>query len=108
MEVLDFLKEYDRMCKSYKNCEDCPMCDEEPCPAIYKEKAKKIIQFVEQWSKDHPQKTRKQDFFEKHPDANTFENGFPSVCCCELGYCQECKGMEITCVDCWNTPMEDK
>lgn len=52
------------------------------------------IKFVEEWSVAHPQKTRKDDFFEKHPNAVKGKNGNPDLCCIHLGYCKECEHPE--------------
>lgn len=63
------------------------------------------VAFVEQWSKEHPQKTRMQDFLEKFPNALlTGKNETPTACCKHLGYIQECQ--QGTCVDCWNQPVD--
>ena len=105
MDALMFFRELNRMCRFYKGCDGCPFCDEECCPTIIGEKADEIVQFVERWSKDHPQKTRLQDFWEKYPNANLDEHGFPDFCCAKLGYVCNCG--ETTCEECWNMPVEE-
>lgn len=62
------------------------------------------VAFVEQWSKEHPKKTRMQDFLEKFPKAlmNNWGKGeHPKVCCLEVGYTNKCP-MCKDCLDCWN------
>lgn len=68
--------------------------------------SKGIVQFVEQWSKDHPQKTRKKDFLERYPNAPIEVDGTPKACCENLGYCKDCNA-EVDCINCWNTVMEE-
>lgn len=62
---------------------------------------------VEQWSKDHPLRTRLQDFLEKYPDAELYDDGIPQVCCQLLGYCKTCVGEKGVCKNCWNMLVED-
>lgn len=68
--------------------------------------SKGIVEFVEQWSKDHPQKTRKKDFLERYPNAPIEVDGTPKACCENLGYCKYCNA-EVDCVSCWNKVMEE-
>lgn len=64
------------------------------------------VAFVEQWSKEHPRKTRMQDFLEKFPNAYLVGvKKVPIVCCEHIGYVKEC-GNE-SCVKCWNQPVEE-
>lgn len=68
--------------------------------------SKGIVEFVERWSKNHPQKTRLQDFLEKYPNAPIEVDGTPKVCCENLGYSKDCNA-EVDCVSCWNKVMEE-
>lgn len=61
------------------------------------------VAFVEQWSKEHPRKTRMQDFLEKFPNAKMNEGGFPESCCRYLGYIEKCPNKD--CSICWNHPV---
>ena len=81
MDALEFLKERKRMCKSYKGCEGCPFA-KVPCASILAsdEEFKKIIATVEQWSKEHPRKTRQSVFLEQYPEAQIDDNDVLSVC----------------------------
>lgn len=58
-------------------------------------------------SKEHPQRTRLQDFLGKYPNAQMCESGLPSACCMSLGYCKSCDDQEIDCEACWNMPVEE-
>ena len=92
MDVLKFMKERRRMCNYYSMCEECPRANESTCAIgdMRIEELAKFISDVEQWSKEHPQKTRLQDFMEKYPNALLYYDGTPKPCCSDLGYCKEC------------------
>lgn len=111
MDTLKFLEEFNRMCNHYvKNyCKGCPRAESPDCGVdkMNKEERAKLISDVEKWSKEHPQRTRLQDFLGKYPNAQMCESGLPSACCMSLGYCKSCDDQEIDCEACWNMPVED-
>ena len=82
MDALEFLVERRRMCNSYIDCEGCPLCatgcvvrdmtSEDTC--------KRIVTAVEQWSKEHPRKTRQSVFLEQYPEAEIDANGVVGLC----------------------------
>lgn len=61
MEALEFLKEAQRMCKSYADCKGCPLVNS-PCGFIRcivdhsGAEMRCVTKVVEQWSKEHPNK----------------------------------------------------
>ena len=76
MDALEFLKERKRMCTSCKNCYGCPL-EGTYCALSYftsDEDCERIIATVEQWSKEHPRRTRQSVFLEQWPNAIT-KNG---------------------------------
>ena len=86
MDTLEFLKERRRMCDSYVNsyngCCDCPLA-ESRCSignTSSDEDLKKMIDIVEQWSKDHPRKTRQSVFLEQYPEAEIDSYGVLNLC----------------------------
>lgn len=107
MDVLKFMKEYRRMCNYYPRCLECPRADEPNCniEEISDEELENFVNTVEQWSKEHPQKTRLTDILEKFPKVEIDNHGLPNLCCAKLGYACSC--LKSTCRDCWNTPLED-
>lgn len=108
MDAVKFLMEFNRMHQiHYTDCENCPRL-KEGCSllATNKQYLEKIVADVEQWSKEHPQKTRQQDFLEKFPKAETNNNGTPKACCKHLGYTIDCP-TRSSCKECWNKPMEE-
>ena len=90
MDALEFLRERVRMCNAYSdqnNCHwDCPLA--ESCCVISgttsDEDLKKMITAVDQWSKEHPRKTRQSVFLEQWPDAIISHDGLPEVAPCQL------------------------
>lgn len=110
MDVLKFMKEYRRMCDYYSRCFECPRADEPNCniEEISDEELENFVNTVEQWSKEHPKRTRLQDFLEKYPDAEVYDDGIPQVCCQILGYCKDCINAKGVCANCWNMPVEEE
>ena len=112
MDALKFMKEYRRMCNYYPRCFECPRADEPNCniEEMSDEEFENFVNTVEQWSKEHPQRTRLQDFREKYPDALMKQGNCPKTCAKDLGYCKECpyvKGLICDCDECWNMPVEE-
>ena len=86
MDALEFLKERKRMCTSCKNCYGCPL-EGTHCALSYvtpDEDYKRIIATVEQWSKEHPRKTRQSVFLEQWPNAAISDDGLPEIAPCRL------------------------
>lgn len=124
MEALEFFNELNRMCDKYSKNEECskecPLYEIEHIDTFYgayeigmfdimRENPKQLVEIVDDWSKEHPKKTIAEDFFEKHPDANKFENGTPKVCAAYCGYCTDCRLDDYgdrDCYSCWNMPIE--
>lgn len=114
MDALKFFKEFDRMCNYYsnENFRGCPRETEPTCGItdLGPEGIKKLINDVDQWCKEHPQRTRLQEFREKYPDALMKQGNCPKTCAKDLGYCKECpciKGLICDCDECWNMPVEE-
>ena len=86
MDALEFFKERRRMCNSYRNCEGCPLEDGK-CVVIDvtpDEDYKRIVAAVEQWSKEHPRKTRQSVFLEKYPNVMLNTNGIIDIPPCRM------------------------
>lgn len=109
MDALKFPEEFDRMCNRYvKNyCKGCPRAESPDCGVdeMNKEERAKLISDVEQWSKEHPLRTRLQDLLEKFPKVEIDKEGLPFFCCARFGYVCTCA--KSTCRDCWNMPVEE-
>lgn len=109
MDVLKFMKERRRMCDYYSRCFECPRADEPNCniEEMSNEEIENFVNIVEQWSKEHPLRTRLQDFREKYPNAPHSDNGTPVICCANLGYDENWVLCNSDCVACWNKPLEE-
>lgn len=83
MDAVDFFKEGTRMCNSYEACVGCPMYPTDDC-CMVKMNLKQMISIVEQWSKEHPVKTRQSEFLKMFPNAKIDDDGYLSVAPCQL------------------------
>ena len=94
MDALEILRERRRMCNSYRDCEGCPLA-EGRCVINHvtsDEDCKRIVTAVEQWSKEHPRKTRQSVFLEQWPNVIT-NNGVISILPCAIDQSlAECRG----------------
>ena len=106
MDALELLKERKRMCKSYKGCKGCPL-ERGNCglsTSASDEEYERIIAAVEQWSKEHPRKTRQSVFLEQYPCAKIDSQGVLYACPADVYGNNACpKNKEdapIICYDC--------
>lgn len=99
MDAKKFLSEYFRMCQVEK-CEECGLYKNDgymsKCLFDYIDSRNEIlipqiVDIIEKWSIEHPIKTRKMDFYEKHPNALKTNNGYPPILPITLGYCKDYK-----------------
>lgn len=101
MDAVEFLKQYSRMVAS----------DVQPFAVPSKLPYEEIVAHVEQWSKEHPAKTRQSEFLKQHPDAEISDDGYPSVAPCQLYKdieekdengvcCKNCEFGECRCAEC--------
>lgn len=83
MDTVEFLKEYKRMCGQIP-CGSCPLHSGGGCDLfIGFQKSldlRECVEAVEQWSKDHPVKTRQSEFLKMFPNAKRDEDGTLHVC----------------------------
>lgn len=89
MDALKFIEERNRMCERYwqvdGDCDGCPLIDERECNELRNmvddagKAVGKAVEIVEQWSQEHPRKTRQDVFMAHYPDA-ALENGTLRVC----------------------------
>ena len=107
MDALEFLRERRRMCDSHRYCKGCPL-EEGKCvvsDVAPDEDYKRIITAVEQWSKEHPRKTRQSVFLEQYPEAEIDANGVVGLCPMFISAAHrdsdgECNCPEKMCRDC--------
>ena len=109
MDAVKFIKERDRMCKSFDGgCKGCPAfnaLEDELCCAVGQGSpldATAQIVMVEEWSAAHPRKTRQSVFLEQYPNARVAAKGIVDIWPCEVEtnmqnvtYCNS-----LSCEDC--------
>lgn len=84
MDALKFIEERNRMCDYYRGgnalsgCAECPAL-QMTCVSVRSVTAE-YIAAVEQWSKEHPRKTRQDVFLEQYPEAELTKDGAVSIC----------------------------
>lgn len=84
MDAVEFLKERTRMCNFYMSrCMNCPGNKVAYCATLCA-KAIDLVPIVEQWSKEHPVKTRQSEFLKMFPNANLDDYGIPLIAPCDV------------------------
>ena len=107
MDTLEFLKERKRMCGSYKGCVGCPF-EKSYCVISHDtsdEDCESIVATVEQWSNEHPRKTRQSVFLEQYPEAALDGYGVLTICPAKLFKThrsgnRRCNNQGKLCIDC--------
>ena len=93
MDAVEFLKEAKRYCGWCKNTTQdgkkrlCEVCYFEKLNDIFDLHPMayhKFVEIVEQWAKEHPVKTRQDEFFNQWPDAEIGYDGLPTIAPCQL------------------------
>ncbi len=80
MDVVEFIRERNRMCKHFRGCAGCP-ADGMICSTIWEmNEAERLAQIVEEWAKEHPHKTRQSVFLEQYPEARVDKDGILPTC----------------------------
>lgn len=118
MDALEFLKEHKRMCKLYETCRGCPLkgikCNLNS--GASDKEYEKIIAVVEQWSREHPRRTRQSIFLEQYPEARIGDDGVLKINPCFLLTSHRnaqgnCATMGRECADCrrefWMQEVDD-
>lgn len=111
MDAVKFIKERNRMCKSFDGgCKGCPAfnaCEDEMCCAVGQEStldATAQIVMVEEWSAAHPRKTRQSVFLEQYPNARIDSQAVIYVCPADAYGDKACpkneENVHMTCRDC--------
>lgn len=108
MEALEFLKEERRMCASFDAmCVKCPLGDTGCCVIVgdTDRELENEVATVEQWSKDHPRRTRQSVFLERWPETNIDDLGVLKVCPAPISASHRnahggCANIGVKCSDC--------
>ena len=100
MDALEFLKERNRLCDSYKGCVGCPLA-EGRCVINHgtsDEDCERIIAAVEQWSKEHQRTTRQSVFLKQWPNCQMGDDGVIGMCPRNVNKMHVCGS--VGCADC--------
>lgn len=115
----NYLKELDRMCSSFRFCNDCPVQDleGESCVEKLTHRPFDNESIVQKWSDANPRKTYLEDFKSKFPNILRADS---DICKNDSNYCVEIlygeapkmrteQGHEYSCNGrcnlCWNQPI---
>lgn len=85
MDAVEFLKEKNRMTNDCCiSCYDCPLYEKNnkkktDCSDLEDKYPETAVEIVEQWSREHPRKTRQSEFLKLFPDAKIV-NGHINIC----------------------------
>ena len=103
MDAVKFLKEFNRMCKTYTDCAGCQFeshlyCTENPAwhtDATYES----AVELLAQWLAEHPAKTRQSEFLKLFPNAKKeFKRDILLICPQSLDTGFQCPGLD--CYEC--------
>lgn len=93
MDVVEFFKTVNRLCKNQSGCEKCPIRKNGMCMAgcgvVSVENIEEAVSKVEQWEKDNPVKTRQSELLKLFPNAKT-DGG--AIIFCPRSFLQEVEG----------------
>jgi hypothetical protein len=111
LTAIEYIRTRGRMCSEIA-CSKCSVSYRAKelntgCIGMQVHYPEEVLKFVEQWGKEHPVKTIKDDLLEKYPNAKLDERGIPVTCVGNLGYRTEESYICISCKDCWDTPLEE-
>ena len=84
MDAIEFLKENNRMCKTFDSCSGrdggaiCELYAKSnekglSCADYANDYPEEAVEIVERWTKNHPKKTRQSEFLKLFPEAPIFE-----------------------------------
>ena len=111
MDAVEFYKAFKRMCDK-TDCKDCLL--DQKCRPSANVEPEEVVELVEEWSKDHPVKTRQSELLKIFPNAQMSADGDVILMCpkyISYDYRSEENCCEISCGDCkrkfWLTEVTD-
>lgn len=111
MDALKFIEERNRMCDQYwqedGDCDGCPLVYTRECNEMRNmvddsgKAIGKVVEIVEQWSREHPRKTRQDVFLEQWPNCMMGDDGIVGMCPRNIDKMYACNGLAFAgCPDC--------
>lgn len=114
MDALEFVKAYQRMCKTYPTCsKGCPLhAGDGVCMLVTS--ARDTVDIVEKWAQEHSAKTRQSEFLRMFPSACLDDDGVLHISPCvvdrEEYSINTCANIGLTCGKCrrefWSQEVE--
>lgn len=85
MDAKECFKEYDRMCRRYRDClcQGCGInekCNGDSCNDYIKSHPEEAAEIIEQWSLEHPKPNRQSEFLRIFPKAKIDANNVITIC----------------------------
>ena len=96
MDAVEFLKQFNRMCRAYDKdgfCKNCPAY-EYACCTNFNGQENDAVQIVEQWAKEHPVKTRQSEFLKMFPETEMIDD---YICICPSRVSKEYRDSNASC-----------
>lgn len=107
MDAVEFIREWKRMCESTECCGDCAGRAARgkggTCMLQNVENPAKLAAAVEEWSKEHPRKTRQSEFLKQWPKAKKAEDGVLCIRPCFLMADYQKESCKDTYIDEWGS-----
>lgn len=105
-EFQEVMRQRKRIC-TVSECVSCPVYEAEGplfCRMFMTEEPEKFEAVVMKWAAEHPEKTMKDVFFEKFPNAPKGDSGEPECCPRVIGFVNHPKCNIGDCCECWDRP----
>lgn len=104
-EKAKLIRDYARMCKSKIgiDCDECELNKNKKyssCELFMMKEPEKAVEIIEEWSAEHPIKTRQSEFLEQYPEVVKDEHGVINISPCVIERSRFMKNGKSTC----NTP----
>ena len=106
-EFVEVMRQYTRMCKSNgSTCNGCELEHEkvDTCRGFLMSNPARAEKIIMKWAAEHPEKTMKDVFFEKFPNAPRGDSGEPECCPRVIGFVNHPKCNIGDCCECWSRP----
>ena len=88
-EKAKLIKDYARMCDKKRGI-DCDVCElnknkkYSSCELFMMKEPEKAVEIIEEWSAEHPIKTRQSEFLEQYPEVAKDEHGVIDIAPCAI------------------------
>lgn len=96
------LYDFARMCRAHVDaCEKCPLWNEACTVSLMSGIVlDKVNEIILNWCKEHPIKTRQDEFLKMFPNARIGTNGAIGICLLYANKNFSCKEIKINCKEC--------